>query len=168
MRPTTSRSSVRRQCTVPARKPTKTLLLSLLLATALAPAGFASAQTEAVNRPILQTEMLSPTAGDRDERLGVRVESVEQSEDGETVRIYVSVPRGDKNEIIEEVIVLGQPDKKTKISTPLLQKQKFEVVNNLEEGRNGIVIYLGKREDFLLKLNYTEPRPDVEPDVFNR
>lgn len=142
------------------------LLLSLLLAS-LAPAGLAIAETETNRLPVLETEVLIPNPGYQDEANGVRVESVEQSEDGQTVKIYVTVPHGENGDI-EEVIVLGQPDKKTKIRTPLLQKQKFEVVKNLEEGRSGIVIYLGKREDFLLKLNYTEPRPDVEPDVFNR
>lgn len=151
----------------PARKPARTLLLSLLLATTLAPAGFVSAQTETVSASFLESEVLSPTVGDLEQRLGVRIESVEQLEDGETVKIRVSMPQGDNGEI-EEVIVLGQPDKKTRTGTPLLQKQKFEVVKNLEDGRSGIVIYLGKREDFMLKLNYTEPRPDVEPDLLNR
>lgn len=167
MIPTIFLPSARCQSATSARKPTHNLLLSAAFATALLPFGFTSAETESVSRPTLETELLSPTAGDQDERLNVRVESVEQMEDGETLKIYVSMPQADGGEI-EEVIVLGQPDKKTKTRTPLLQKQKFEVVNNLEEGRSGIVIYLGKREDFLLKLNYTEPRPDVEPDVFNR
>jgi hypothetical protein len=154
------------------------LLLSLMFAAALAPASYLSAQTPSAptvsaqatqleSRPALETELLSPTVGDLDQRLGARVESIEQVEDSETVKIYVTLPQQDGSEI-EEVIVLGQPDKKTKQSTPLLQMQKFEVLNDLDEGRSGIVIYLGKKEDFVLKLNYTEPRPDVEPDLFNR
>lgn len=160
-------SSPRRSQEVALPGSAKALLLSVLFAASLAPAAIALAETGKTPLPVLETEVLSPTPGHQDERHGVRVESVEQLEDGQTVKIYVTVPQGENSDI-EEVIVLGQPDKKTKLRTPLLQKHKFEVVKNLEQGRSGIVIYLGKREDFLLKLNYTEPRPDVEPDVFNR
>lgn len=118
-------------------------------------------------RPSLETDLLQPLAGHKENKSGARIESVEQMEDGKTVKIHISLPDGAESDI-EEVIVLGRPDKKPKKGPTLLQKQKFEVVNNLDEGRSGIIIYLGKQEDFMLKLNYTEPRPDVEPDVFNR
>ncbi|MBU3071112.1 hypothetical protein KOI40_14905 [Aestuariicella sp. G3-2] len=118
-------------------------------------------------KPSLETDVLQPTVGHQEGKTGARIESVEQMEDGKTVKIHVSLPDG-ANSDIEEVIVMGRPDKKPKKESTLLQKQKFEVVNNLDEGRSGIVIYLGKQEDFMLRLNYTEPRPDVEPDVFNR
>ncbi len=114
----------------------------------------------------VMTNTMPPIAGHEDRELGTRIESVESIDNGKAVKIYVSVPRNEQSDI-EEVIVLGKQDKQKKRPT-LLQTQKFEIVNNLEAGRSGIVIYLGKHEDFALKLNYTEPRPDVEPDVFNR
>ncbi|GAB3101326.1 hypothetical protein G8770_15975 [Aestuariicella hydrocarbonica] len=115
----------------------------------------------------LQTKLLRPIVGNEDKDAGARVESVEYLDDGKTVKISVSLPENKYSEL-EEVVVLGRPDKQ-KIEWPtLFQPKKFEVVNNLQEGKSGVIIYLGKEQDFLLKLNYTEPRPDVEPDVYNR
>ncbi|WP_439135406.1 hypothetical protein [Pseudomaricurvus sp.] len=147
-------------------------LLLLCLMTSLNPASAQSEESEISTtvvkpKPALETDLLQPTVGHQESKTGARIESIEEMEDGETVKIHVSLPDG-SNSDLEEVIVLGRPDKKEKKDSTLLQKQKFEVVNDIEEGRSGIVIYLGKQEDFMLKLNYTEPRPDVEPDVFNR
>jgi hypothetical protein len=124
---------------------------------------FSQAQTATA----LETDVLKPKVGHQGRALGARIESVEHIEDGKVVKIKVSIPAQDDSDI-EEVVVLGQPEIITKVRRPVEQKQRFEVVKNLEQGRSGVIIYLGKRQDFALKLNYTEDSPDVEPDVYNR
>ncbi len=93
---------------------------------------------------------------------------MEELNNGELYKIHVSLPRDDEQGELEEVIVYGTREELESVleaEMPTLeQKQRFEVVNDLESGRSGVVIYLGKRQNFMLRLNYTEPRPDVEPD----
>jgi len=122
---------------------------------------------------IIETSALIPAVGHQGTTLGARIEAIENSDDGNMVKIAISLPTaGSDNHDdsdspqLEEVIVYGTPEQRDRIE--LDQQQEFEVVNNLKEGRNGIIIYLDKQQDFVLRLNYTEPRPDVEPDLYNR
>ncbi|MAZ90283.1 MAG: hypothetical protein CL693_21845 [Cellvibrionaceae bacterium] len=122
---------------------------------------------------VIETSALIPAVGHQGTSLGARIEAVENSDDGKMVKIAISLPTTESDNSddsdspqLEEVIVYGTPEQQDRIE--LNQQQEFEVVNNLDEGRSGIIIYLDKQQDFVLRLNYTEPRPDVEPDLYNR
>jgi hypothetical protein len=119
---------------------------------------------------IIESSPLIPKVGHQGISLGARIEAVERTADGKMVKIEISLPKIVQQESahsqLEEVIVYGTREKEDQ--TPLTQKQQFKVVNNLDEGRSGIVIFLDKQQDFVLHLNYTEPKADIEPDVYNR
>jgi hypothetical protein len=108
----------------------------------------------------LQSDDLKGEIGQEETTLGVKVHSVEEDENG--VRISVSVPAeiaNGSNGQLEEVVVYGK--KMTTEPRPELQQVKqFEVVNDLDNGRSGLVIYLGKKEDFALRLNYSDDTQD--------
>lgn len=135
-------------------------------------AAVTNAEEESVTEFIqtLETSVLEPEVGHLGQSLGARIEAVERLEDGKMVKIEISLPEPDTSSStdssLEEVIVYGtqEEDERPKLE----QKQEFQIINNLEEGRSGIVIYLDKRQNFVLRLNYTEPQPDVEPDLYNR
>lgn len=108
----------------------------------------------------LQSDEIKGEIGHEESTLGVKVHSVEENEDG--VKISVSVPAeiadGSKGQL-EEVVVYG---KQTTVEPrpELKQIKQFEVVNDLDNGRSGLVIYLGKKEDFALRLNYSDDTQD--------
>lgn len=122
---------------------------------------------------VIETSELIPAVGHQGTTLGARIEAIESSDDGKMVKIAISLPTSESNNEgnsdssqLEEVIVYGTPEQQDRIE--LNQQREFELVNDLNEGRSGIIIYLDKQQDFVLRLNYTEPRPDVEPDLYNR
>ena len=135
-------------------------------------AAMANAEEESVTEFIqtLETSILEPEVGHQGQSLGARIEAVERLQDGKMVKIEISLPEPDtsssSDSSLEEIIVYGTPEDKDR--PKLEQKQEFQIINDLKEGRSGIIIYLDKRQNFVLRLNYTEPRPDVEPDLYNR
>lgn len=106
------------------------------------------------NDKTIETGWLLPEAGYTEEIIGARVDSVTETETDGEQKIIVSLPR--RESTLEEVIVIG---KRKKAVRPLIQTQRFEYINDPELGRYGIIIYLGKREQFALKLNYYEVNP---------
>lgn len=146
------------------------LAFSASLTLAGAPHTVHAAEDMGLHTLTLETDELKPVQGHQGGTLGARIDAVESLDNGEMIKISVSLPKPTlaHESDIEEVIVMGVAPKK-ETQRPLLdQGQKVEVVNDLEQGRSGIVIYLKKQQNFVLQLNYTEPRPDVEPDVFSR
>lgn len=137
---------------------TKALCTALLLLSAM----FANAQN------ILETDVLKPEMGQQESILGARVHKVEA--DGAAVKITVSVPSTLTSGVdgqMEEVIVYGNRPVQDQPRPELPQVKRYEVVNNLESGRSGIIIYLGKNEDFVLTFNYTDDRATIMPGVGN-
>jgi len=113
---------------------------------------------------ISETDVLKPTAGYQGQRLGARIESVEKLDS--QVKIRISLPKQLSQRQLEEVTVYGDPQK-VENKSEVLQAKRFEFIQDPNLERSGLIIYLGKRQDFLLKLNYTEPRPTIEPDLIN-
>ncbi|GAA5316720.1 MAG: hypothetical protein AseanaTS_19240 [Candidatus Pelagadaptatus aseana] len=106
----------------------------------------------------LKTQTIKPTAGHQGIS-GVKVVSVTPEND-QWVKVELSLPEDSENEaVIEEIIVVGHPD-----SAEVKQVKPYEVINDPESGRSGIVIYMDKMQDFALTINYSEPQPDVVPD----
>ncbi len=95
------------------------------------------------------TDWLSPQTGFEENKMGARIDSVTEMEEG-MQRIQISLPEVDLP--IEEVVVIGKRTDKPEIEQP----RRFEYINDLDSGRRGIVIYIGKREKFALKFNYDE------------
>jgi len=114
---------------------------------------------------ISETDVLKPTAGYQGQRLGARIESVEKLES--QVKIRISLPKQLSQSQLEEVTVYGDPQK-VNSTGEVLQAKRFEFIQDPNLERSGLVIYLGKQQDFLLKLNYTEPHSPIEPDLINR
>jgi hypothetical protein len=100
---------------------------------------------------------MSPEAGFIDEESDTRVESVTEEEDGQ-YRVELSVPKVEKP--IEEVVVVGRQDKKP--SQPLLHV-RAEVINDLDKERSGIILYMGRKEVFVLHINYHDGSKDILP-----
>lgn len=100
----------------------------------------------------IETEWISPEAGFSVK--GLQVESV--SEAAGAIKVEVSLPKNQEGSI-EEVVVVGEAVKGGQSSKPRL-KARVEIVNDLEKDRSGIVIYLGKRQQFQLRINYYEPQ----------
>ncbi len=116
----------------------------------------------------LETEELKLQMGHEEPGLGARIHKIEEDEKG--IKVTISAParitdgtHGD----LEEIVVLGKAPEKDKPRPSLMQIDRYEVINDLEEGRSGLVFYLGKQEDFVLKFNYTDDRPTVEPDLLH-
>lgn len=113
--------------------------------------------------PVLhESDWIKPETGQQEHKLGARVESIETNSDSGEVTVNLSLPKS--NEDIEEVTVMGRRSDVDMDVEPaaITQPSKVEFFNSPE--RNGIVIHLPKSQDFVLRINYTEPRPDIEPD----
>ncbi len=95
------------------------------------------------------TDWLSPKQGFEENKMGARIDSVTEVHEG-LQRILISLPDADVP--IEEVVVIGKRTDKPEIEQP----RRFEYINDLDSGRRGIVIYIGKRQKFALKFNYNE------------
>ena len=93
-----------------------------------------------------------------DEETDTRVEKVTKNEKDGTYRVEISVPKVDKP--IEEVVVVGTPDDGPEYRLPI----RYEVINDLDSGRSGIILYMGSEDDFALHINYDEGTPQkAEP-----
>jgi len=99
--------------------------------------------------PDLSTTM-EPVPGDVDPNSGARVESVE-AVDEDTYKVIVSLPEGEED--VEEVIIVGEKEQ-VDIFKGTAPKKNFELINDPETGRRGLVFYVGKNSDFMLRFNY--------------
>lgn len=120
-------------------------LLVPLILTALAVATGAHAD----QRP----RWMSPEAGWVDEATDTRVEKVTRNDEDGTYRVEISVPKVDKP--IEEVVVVGTQEEGPELTLPV----RYEVINDLDSGRRGIILYMGSDDDFALHINYSEGAP---------
>lgn len=96
---------------------------------------------------------MSPEAGWVDEETDTRVEKVTRSKEDGTYRVEISVPKVDKP--IEEVLVVGTQDTGPEYQLPV----RYEVINDLDSGRSGIILYMGSDDDFAMQINYDEGTP---------
>ncbi len=119
-----------------------------------------SAAPPKLQTTIVETDWLKPEAGHKGKTLGARIDKVEKVDEKDITIISVSLP--EQIDDIEEVVVLGKPEDVNADPVQLSQPQKFSVLSNPD--KNGIVIYLPKSQDFVLRINYYEKAPDVEPD----
>ena len=93
---------------------------------------------------------MSPEEGFIDPETDTRVEEVSPQQDDGSYRLTLSVPRVEKE--IEEVLVIGQsPDRPSQPSAV-----KFEMTNDLDANRSGIILYLGEKRDFAVEINYDD------------
>lgn len=113
----------------------------------------------ASSRSVFESDWLRAQAGHTDSVSGVRVESVEPSADGNSVAVRVSLPESASE--IEEVVVYGRTEDEA-VRRAITQPARVETLSSPE--RNGVIIYLPNQEDFVLRINYFEPTPDVIPD----
>ena len=104
-----------------------------------------------------QPRWMSPEAGFIDEESDTRVEAVTREADGK-YRVELSVPKVEKP--IEEVVVVGITEEEP--ARPLLHV-RAEVINDLDNERSGIILYMGKKEDFVLRINYHDGSQDILP-----
>ncbi|BFM05796.1 hypothetical protein [Halioxenophilus aromaticivorans] len=142
----------------PTAKPTLILAQTLIAITLTLFTALSTAQT---SKRWLESGELKGEIGQEETTLGVKVHSVEEDENG--VKISVSVPAeiaDGSNGQLEEVVVYGKKITDTEPRPELQQIKQYEMVNDLENGRSGLVIYLGRKEDFALRLNYTDDTKD--------
>ncbi|MEM0952891.1 MAG: hypothetical protein AAGI24_02020 [Pseudomonadota bacterium] len=98
---------------------------------------------------------MSAEAGWVDEATDTRVESVTRNPEDGSYRVEISMPQ--IQQAIEEVLVVGQRPTGPDISMPV----EYEVINDLDSGRRGIVLYLGSDEPFGLQVNYQKGTPQM-------
>jgi hypothetical protein len=104
-----------------------------------------------------QPRWMSPEEGFIDPESDTRVEAVSKDDQG-GYRVELSVPKLDKP--IEEVLVIGTRENKP--SMPLLHV-RAEVINDLDNERSGIILYMGEKEGFILHINYQDGTQDIVP-----
>jgi hypothetical protein len=104
-----------------------------------------------------QPRWMSPEEGFVDEESDTRVEAVSENENG-GYRVELSVPKVEKP--IEEVLVIGSSEEER--FTPLLHV-RTEVINDPDNDRSGIILYMGEKEDFVLHINYHDGSQDIVP-----
>jgi hypothetical protein len=93
---------------------------------------------------------MSPEAGYIDTETDTRVEKVGAEQGDGSYQLTISMPRVDKE--IEEVLVVGQSPDRPDTPAPV----KFEITNDLDAGRSGIILYLGEKRDFAVHINYED------------
>ena len=91
---------------------------------------------------------MSPEAGWVDEETDTRIEEVVPDEESGGYRVRISVPRVEKP--IEEVLVVGERIDAPTVELPV----QFEVINDLDNDRSGIILYVGTTDPFALRINY--------------
>ena len=100
---------------------------------------------------------MTPEAGFIDSESGSKVEEVSETPEPGVYRVRVSVPKVDKP--IEEVVVIGQkPDQKS-FEIPV----EYELINDLDNDRSGIILFMGKEDKFALRINYHDGSHAVYP-----
>lgn len=120
--------------------PTLLLLPCLLLVPAL---------VQGEDRP----RWMSPEAGWVDEETDTRVEKVTRDEESGGYRVEISVPQVEKP--IEEVVVVGVKEEEPDVGLPI----RYEVIDDFDSGRRGIILYMGSDDPFALRINYDEGAP---------
>ncbi len=98
---------------------------------------------------------MSPEAGWVDEATGTRVEKVTRDPEDGSYRVEISVPQ--IQQAIEEVLVVGTMPSKPELSIPV----EYEVIQDFDSGRSGIILYLGSKEPFGLQINYQAGTPQM-------
>ena len=96
---------------------------------------------------------MSPEAGWVDEETDTRVEKVTRDEESGGYRVEISVPQVEQ--AIEEVVVVGVQDEGPDYELPI----RYEVINEMESGRSGIILYLGNDDPFAMRINYDKGAP---------
>jgi hypothetical protein len=91
---------------------------------------------------------MSPEAGWVDEETDTRIEEVVRDEASGGYRVRISVPKVEKP--IEEVLVVGERIDQPTVELPV----QFEVINDLDNDRSGIILYVGTTDPFALRINY--------------
>ncbi len=91
---------------------------------------------------------MSPEAGWVDEETDTRVEKVTRDEESGAYRVEISVPQVEQP--IEEVVVVGVQEEGPDYELPI----RYEVINEMESGRSGIILYLGNDDPFAMQINY--------------
>lgn len=101
----------------------------------------------------METDPLERRAGFTEERLGARVESVEDVAGTDQQKILVSVPakEGQEPPEIEEVLVTA-PEMKPDIR----ETARYEFVRDYAEGRYGFVIYLGRNKNLPFRIYFKD------------
>lgn len=94
---------------------------------------------------------MQPEQGFIVEESDAKVESVTEDKEKGAYRVEISVPKMEAP--IEEVVVIGQKEEKSEFFLPNIP---YEIINDLENQRSGIVIYLGNKQDFSLRINYKD------------
>lgn len=115
-----------------------------------------------------QPRWMSPEEGFIDPESQTEVTSVSKDSESGSYRIEIAVPKVEKP--IEEVVVIGRKEEKEDPSW-LRFTPDYEVINDLDTGRSGIVVYLDKKRNFRLLINYDdgsqaefpEPVGDISP-----
>ncbi len=103
----------------------------------------------------VESSWLSVAQGFKGERLGAEVVSVFKEKGGYMRKVHISIPREEKKEI-EEVLVIGR---RGDVDYTIKLDQPVEVIRDFENGRSGIVIHLGEKAPFKLLINYIEHSP---------
>ena len=96
---------------------------------------------------------MSPEAGWVDEETDTRVEKVTRNEADGSYRVEISVPKVEQP--IEEVLVVGTQEQGPEYALPVT----YEVINDFDSGRSGIILYMGSDDPFALHINYDEGTP---------
>ena len=96
---------------------------------------------------------MSPEAGWVDEETDTRVEKVTRNDQDGTYRVEISVPKVDRQ--IEEVLVVGTQEEGPEVGLPV----RYEVIQDLDSQRSGIILYMGSDDGFALQINYDEGIP---------
>ncbi len=104
---------------------------------------------------------MSPEAGWVDEETDTRVEKVTEDTEEGTYRVQISVPKLEKE--VEEVLVIGEKEEQQEKPGLQLLPVRFEVINDLDQDRSGIIVYIGEMENFKLRINYHDGSQDILP-----
>jgi hypothetical protein len=102
---------------------------------------------------------MSPEQGFIVEDADARVESVTEDEETGVYRVEISVPTLESP--IEEVVVIGHKEEKPELILPEIP---WEIVNDLDANRSGIIIYLGEKREFSLRINYVDGSHAILPE----
>lgn len=102
----------------------------------------------------LETGDLPLKEGYIDPATGVRVEKVVISEQDQSQTVTVSLPQSAGT--IDEVVVTAPKEK-----APIKQKKRFELLNDYEHDRYGLVIYLDRRQNLPLRLYFANDQADI-------
>ncbi len=96
---------------------------------------------------------MSPEAGWVDEETDTRVEKVTRNAEDGTYKVEISVPKVEQP--IEEVVVVGTRDEGPSLELPV----RYEVINDPDSQRSGIILYMGSEDPFELRINYVDGIP---------